>query len=471
MTVNPFLTLLARPSPSSAPDGNDPADRGAVSEDSVALAFTAAHKETLRFDHDRACWYRWEATRWRRDDTQCALDFARNIAREMAAGLSPRERQRIGRAAFCAGVERLARSDPAHAVTQAFWDADPWCLGVPGGVVDLRTGRMGPADPGQGITRSTAVAPGETADCPLWRHFLREATGQDEATVRFLQQWFGYSLTGDTREHALLFIHGPGGNGKSVFMNTLAGILGDYAVTADMGTFAEAKGERHPTDLAMLAGARLVTASETDEGRAWAESRIKALTGGEPVTARFMRQDFFTFRPQFKLTMAGNHQPVLSTVDEAARRRFNILPFTHIPAKPDRTLENRLRAEWPGILRWAIEGCLDWQENGLIRPQAVTEATGTYLDAQDVIARWLEDEVEVDPKNPHLFAASDALHAAYSRYALAIGERPRHLRDLAARFRQLGLADEKRRFAGGEKRGWRGLRLRVGQVGCDGGQG
>ena len=145
--------------------------------------------------------------------------------------------------------------------------------------------------------------------------------------MRFLQQIVGYCLTGDTREHALFFIYGPGGNGKSVFLNTVSAIIGDYATTAAMDTFVASKSDRHPTDLAGLRGARLVAASETEEGRAWAEAKIKAITGGDPISARFMRQDFFTYRPQFKLVIVGNHKPVLKNVDDAAERRFNIIPF------------------------------------------------------------------------------------------------------------------------------------------------
>ena len=158
---------------------------------------------------------------------------------------------------------------------------------------------------------------------------------------RFLQQMAGYCLTGDISEHALFFVYGTGGNGKGVFLNTVAGILGDYAATAAMDTFTASQGDRHPTDLAMLRGARLVTAAETEEGRAWAESRIKQLTGGDPITARFMRQDFFTFQPAFKLVIVGNHKPVLRNVDEAARRRFNIIPFTRKPPKPDQAARGK----------------------------------------------------------------------------------------------------------------------------------
>ncbi len=214
--------------------------------------------------------------------------------------------------------------------------------------------------------------------------------------MRFLQQIAGYCLTGDTREHALFFIYGPGGNGKSVFLNTLNGILADYAETAVMDAFAASAHDKHSTDIAMLRGARLVSVSETEEGRAWAETRVKQLTGGDKVTARFMRQDNFTFTPRFKLVIVGNHKPVLTNVDDAAKRRFNIIPFTRKPPRPDQQLEEKLKAEWPGILRWMIEGCLDWQANGLVRPAIVAEATAEYFDDQDTFGQWLEEHCVQD---------------------------------------------------------------------------
>jgi putative DNA primase/helicase len=230
------------------------------------------------------------------------------------------------------------------------------------------------ARPESHITKLAAVAPGD-GEPALWLRFLREAVAEDAEMIGFLQRWCGYCLTGSTQEHAFAFIHGPGGNGKSVFLNAVAGILGDYSVTAAMETFTEARNDRHSTELAMLTGARLVTASETEQGRGFAEAKVKAITGGDPITARFMRQDNFTYRPQFKLMIAGNHAPSLRNVDEAMRRRLNILPFVVKPAIPDPELEAKLRAEWPQIFAWMIAGCLAWQATGLQRPDAVAGAT------------------------------------------------------------------------------------------------
>jgi len=239
------------------------------------------------------------------------------------------------------------------------------------------------------MTKITAVAP--EGDCPLWRKFLAEITGNDDELQGFLQRFAGYSLTGSILEHALFFFYGTGTNGKGVFLNTLTAVLADYAAVAPMEAFVVTQGERHPTDLAGLRGAGLVTAQETERGRRWAESKVKALTGGDPITARLMRQDFFTYMPTFKLAIAGNHKPSLSGVNAAIRRRLHLIPFTVTIAKPDKKLPEKLRPEWPGILQWVIDGCLQWQREGLNPPNAVREATDAYLAQEDSFRQWVED--------------------------------------------------------------------------------
>ncbi|WP_424138714.1 phage/plasmid primase, P4 family [Roseomonas chloroacetimidivorans] len=368
-----------------------------LTEHGVALAFTKRFKDRLRYCHDTGAWFEWTGTHWRKDRKHAAFSFARRLVADANRKAEFKTQAVTGKAAFAGGVEKFAQRDSAHAVTNEAWDRDPYLLATPGGVVDLRTGRMRTAQPADMMTRITAVAPSRATPPDLWLRFLDETTGRDDELIDFLKRWCGYCLTGDTNEHALLFGHGPGGNGKSVFLNTVARILGDYAAVAAMDTFTASFGDKHPTDLAMLRGARLVTATETEEGRAWAESRINQMTGGDPISARFMRQDFFTYRPQFKLTIVGNHKPILKNVNEAARRRFNIVPFTRKPVTPDRELEAKLEAEWPAILAWMIEGCLEWQESGLPRPKVVAEATAEYFEAQDHFSRWLEECCFRDP--------------------------------------------------------------------------
>lgn len=329
-----------------------------ATEDGLARAFADAHGDDLRYCHETGAWFIWNGACWQQDRTEESFHRVRELCRLH----NPKPDQRLARAATAGAVERLAKADPVFAVTADHWDTDPHRLGTPGGTVDLRTGRLCSPHRRDFITKVTAVVPDAGGCCPTWQRFLAEATNGDEALQRFLQQLAGYCLTGDVSEHSLFFLYGPGGNGKSVFVNVLTGIMGAYSTTAAMDSFTAARGERHSTDLAMLRGARLVSASETEEGRSWAESRIKQLTGGDPITARFMRQDFFEYRPQFKLVIVGNHKPILSSVDDAAKRRFNILPFTHTPVTPDPHLEAKLESEWPGILAWAIEGALDWRQ-------------------------------------------------------------------------------------------------------------
>jgi putative DNA primase/helicase len=394
-----------------------------VTEDSAAVQFVELHGQDLRYCHSTDAWFRWNGTIWSKDQTSITFHWARELARQLAEDLDEKERKKIQKTSFASGMERFAMADPAVAVTIDYWDADALLLGTPGGTVDLRTGKLYPSRREDGITKTTSVAPNGNG-CPRWQLFLEETTGKDPELIRFLQQWCGYGLTGLTREHALVFVCGPGGNGKSVFLNTVANILKTYASTSAMDTFTVSHNDKHPTDLAMLRGARLVTASETEEGRSWAESRIKQMTGGDRISARFMRQDFFEFTPQFKLTIVGNHKPILRNVDEAARRRFLIVPFERKPEKPDRELEEKLMAEAPGILQWMIEGCLDWQANGLVKPASVLTATEDYFSDQDLFAHWLAEECDCEPGNMDKSETSSDLFKSWREFAISAGHPP-----------------------------------------------
>lgn len=394
-----------------------------VTEDSAAVQFVDQHGDGLRYCHSTGAWFRWDGVIWAKDQTGIAFQWARELARRLAENQDERKRYITHKTAFSSGVERFAKVDPKIAVTMDYWDADPWLLGTPGGTVDLQTGKLRDSQQDDGITKLTAVAPAP-GDCLRWLRFLAETTGDDAELIRFLQQWCGYCLTGMTREHALVFVYGPGGNGKSVFLNVVTSIIRDYATTSAMDTFSRSTSDKHPTDLAMLRGHRLVTASETEEGRAWAESRIKQMTGGDRISARFMRQDFFEFTPQFKLMIVGNHKPVLRNVDDAARRRFLIVPFERKPESPDRELEAKLMLEAPAILQWMIDGCLDWQANGLAKPASVLAATEEYFSDQDLFAHWLAEECDSEPGNNDKSETSGTLFKAWKDYAIAAGHSP-----------------------------------------------
>lgn len=425
-------------------------DGAEVSEDTIALAFTAQHGGSLLYDHNVGRWFQWDGTRWQMDETDLAFDFARELARQLGDGV-----RALGRAATAAGVEKMARADRSHAVKSTTWDTDPYLLGTPSGTIDLRTGELSEPDRTQRITKLTGAAPAHGRP-EVWLEFLRSSLADDEEMILFLQLWCGYCLTGLTTAHALLFIYGPGGNGKSVFLNTLIGIMGDYAATAAMDTFAESRNDRHSTELAMLRGARLVTASETEEGRAWAEARIKALTGGDPITARFMRQDNFTFRPQFKLTIAGNHAPALRNVDEAMRRRFNIAPFVIKPANPDRDLETKLQAEWPQILAWMIAGCRRYLVEGLNRPSAIVAATDEYFADQDVFGQWFGERCIL---RHGAFEAATKLYSDWEAYAKAHGEVPGTAKSFGAAMRKRNLIAKSSRLLGSPQRIYMGVEL------------
>jgi putative DNA primase/helicase len=428
-----------------------------LTEDSGALEFLKLYRDKLRFDRDKGAWFEWTDSVWRENRTGLAFHWARELARALAITEPDRVRYVASKTGFAGGVERFARCDPAFAVTSETWDRDPFLLGTPGGTVDLRTGALRPGRPGDGITKSAAVAPSDAADCPLWLRFLAEATNGDEGMARFLQQWGGYCLTGDVSEQCLVFVWGPGGNGKGVAVNVISGVIGDYAATAAMETFTASRGERHSTDLAMLRGARLVTASETEHGRAWAENRIKNLTGSDPITARFLNQNNFTFRPVLKLTIIGNHTPRLHNVDDAMRRRINIVPFVHNPPARDLDLEEKLKAEWPAILRWMIDGCLDWQKNRLVRPGSVMAATGKYFAEQDLFGQWLDEECDVDPGNRWKMAASGDLFASWTNYAKAAGGNAGNRAEFAAELEKQGFIPDKGTKG---RRIWRGVCLK-----------
>jgi putative DNA primase/helicase len=427
----------------------------AASEDALALRFAERHGSTLRYVAAWGRWLAWDGRRWCFDSTLDVFDRVRRICREAASEANePRVQTALASAKTVAAVERLARADRRFAATTDQWDADPWILNTPGGMVDLRTGKMRPARNTDYVTKVTAVGPGE--DCPIWLAFLERVTGGDCDLIAFVRRVCGYALTGVTREHALFFLYGTGANGKSVFISTVAGILADYHTTAPIETFTASQSERHPTDLAGLRGARLVTATETEEGRRWAESKIKALTGGDKIAARFMRQDFFEFMPAFKLLIAGNHKPGLRTVDEAIRRRLNLIPFAvTIPAaERDHSLTEALRAEWPGILRWMIEGCLEWQAIGLRPPQFVTDATAAYLEAEDAFGAWLDECCDRDPQ---AWTASEDLFASWSKWASKAGEPVGARKGFAEQLEKRGFLPKRRN----DKRGFFGLKVRI----------
>jgi putative DNA primase/helicase len=364
-------------------------------EDAIALTFAERHAHELRYVAAWGQWLAFDGTRWHYDDTLHAFDRARAICREVALD-SDKPATTVASAKTVAAVERLAKADRRLAATAAQWDSDGWLMTEEVGTVDLRTGITRAPDPLDYITKKTACrcAPAGTPH-PLWSKFLARITNGDAELQHFLQRYVGYCCTGFTNEHVFVFAYGTGANGKSTFINTVAGIFGDYATVA-MSTFIATNTEHHPTDLAKLNGARLVVAQETKKGRRWDEAKIKTLTGGDKITARFMRQDFFDFTPTFKLFICGNHKPRLDSVDEAIRRRLLLAPFTvQIPlAERDLHFADKLKAEWPAILSWMVNGALEYQRIGLKPPPTVLDATDAYFRDEDTLQQWLDECTE-----------------------------------------------------------------------------
>lgn len=400
----------------------DEATPPAFTDEALSLRFADRHHDDLRYV---AKWGKWMLRRpavWIPDDTLAAFNMARAICREASAEVNKeRIAAMVASAKTVAAVEKLAKADRRHAATVDQWDADPWLLNTPGGVVDLRTRTMRRHRPDDYLTKITAVTP--NGECPLWLKFLGRVTGGDADLISYLQRVCGYALTGITRDHAMFFAYGTGRNGKGVFLNTVTAIMGDYAVTADPDTFTATGTGKHLSVLARLQGARLVVAQETEQGVPWAEARIKKLTGGDPITANYMRQDPFTFDPQFKLFMGGNHKPALKAVDEAIKARFNLVPFEVTIPKEERDpeLSDKLKAEWPGILRWMIDGCMAWQREGLSSPGAVQAATDSYMGDEDTTAIWL---AECCKAIGYGWTETSKLFTNWSTWAKAAGEQP-----------------------------------------------
>jgi putative DNA primase/helicase len=304
------------------------------------------------------------------------------------------------------------------------WDSHPWVLNAHD-YINLRTGAGHMADPGTYITRVTGspCAPAGTPH-PLWTAFLDRVTTGDKELQGFLQRYVGYCLTGSTDEQVFVFAWGTGANGKSTFINTIAKVFGEYATAAPMSTFVVSQSEQHPTDLAKLVGSRLVVAQENQKGHQWNETRIKQMTGGDTISARFMRSDFFDYIPTFKIFICGNNKPRLANVDPAMRRRLLLIPFTVCIPEDERDPElmGKLVAEHPAILRWCVDGCLAWQREGLNPPSIVRDFTDEYFEDQDVTQQWL-DECTTDG-GPYAFTTFADLYASWKNWCDARGFKP-----------------------------------------------
>jgi putative DNA primase/helicase len=394
----------------------------AYSEDSLAERFSDKHENSLLYVTASGRWLFWDDQRWREDETGLVLDLSRKVCKQ--ASTEAREDHTLGpkgakiatiissRKMFL-NVAGIAQTDRRHATKPAQFDADPWILNTPEGVVDLKTGELRLARREDYASKIAAVGPGPKSK--IWMEFLKRCTGGDNEMMSYLQRLAGYCLTGSVAEHAFFFVYGTGGNGKGTFANTIDWLLCDYARVSQMETFTEQRFAKHAAEIAYFQGARLVTAQETEEGKRWNESRIKAMTGGDPITANFMHQNPFTFYPQFKLLFTGNYKPALRNVDEAMKRRLHLVPFEiRVPEKErDILLSDKIRAEGSGVLTWAIEGCLEWQKTMLNPPERVLASTAEYFESEDTLGTFFEDVVL---EGPGYRVGTTQLYKAYCQW-------------------------------------------------------
>lgn len=397
-----------------------------------AQRFALTHGHRLRYVHAWGQWLVWDGKRWKRDGVGSEVVAAKAIVAALydrsaayaaraaetgdeAAGAEAEKWARWARAsskrAAISAMVALAQSEDPIAAAGDVFDRDPFALNVDNGTIDLRTGKLRAHRQSDMLTMLAPVEYDPKATAPTWEAFL-ERVQPDAETRTWLQRFIGYSMTGDVGEQVLAFVFGAGANGKSVLLDVMLGVLGDYGLRAAADLVLAKYGEVHPTELADLEGRRLVVASEIEQGRAWAESTLKRITGDSTITARRMRQDFYTFQASHKLIIAANTKPTVRGTDHAIWRRMRLVPFeVTIPeSERDKGLVAKLIAEGPGILAWAVRGCLAWQRDGLGEAAAVSAATAEYRADQDVLGHWIEDRCVL------LESAFTSMESLYENY-------------------------------------------------------
>lgn len=432
-----------------------------------ARRFARLHQQDVRYCHPWARWLVWDGRRWVTDTTgeveRRGKATVASIYAEAARCGDEDRRKELARHAIhseaasrLAAMVTLAASEPGVPVLPDDLDALPLAFNCESGTLEgpamsLREHRRGDL-----ITRIAGASYDGEAQCPLWLAFLDRVMDGNERLVGFLQRAVGYSLTGDTSERCMFILHGKGKNGKTTFVETVARVLGEYAVRTPTETLLAKHGDGIPNDVARLKGARFVYASESEEGRRLAESQIKAMTGRDTLVARYLRAEFFEFKPELKLWLDTNNKPVIRGTDDAIWDRIMLVPFTvRIPeAEQDRHLAEKLQGELPGILAWAVQGCIAWYRDGLQPPPEVRRATQSYREESDLLADFLAERCILDSK---LKVRAQELNRAYTEWCEAAGERPLTSKALAVRLQERGF--EKRHEEAGSV--WRGLGLRL----------
>jgi putative DNA primase/helicase len=423
-----------------------------LNEDAIAVVFASAYQGKLLFDTLRGKWFRWEDTHWKRDEgARVTREMIRRTVRKMCRG-----EPRWLTARVVDAIEKLARTDERTCPRGTF-DANPWLLGTPSGVVDLRDGSMRTARPEDMMTRLTGYAPDFGGDCPRWLGFLAacihgfdehgkpRTVQDDDDMMRFLQRMCGYFLTGSTRYEFVFLLFGGGANGKTTFLRVVREILGDYFVSVAVETFLQSAHDQHPTGMAHIEGARLAACGELPDNRAWNSQRVKDISSGEKMSARHMRQDFYDFVPVCKLLFVGNHRPRLRQVDEAEKRRFRVIPFVHkVPEnRRDSMLEDALREEYPAIFAWMVDGAKALIAEGFgLMPNAVTQATGDYFAENDTFALWAGEKLLL---HKDYSVPAGVAYASYTRWFEGGGYegRPVSSREFKMRMEDMGATHDR----------------------------
>jgi putative DNA primase/helicase len=414
------------------------------------------HGRDLKYVAGRG-WFTWDRQRWAHDQTgevqRRAKDAVRSIYLEAAEIGDDKERSAVGgwaHASQSAGrisaMVKLAQTEPEIALHPMSLDGQPFALNTLNGTVDLRSGELRPHRREDLFSKLTGAAYEPSRKSARWDGFLRRVL-PDPDVRSFVQRAGGYSATGSTAEEKLFFAYGPTATGKSTFLEAIRSALGDYAAVADFNTFTKRRSEGPRNDIASLAGARLVTSIEVDDGTQLAQGLVKTLTGGEAVTARFLYHESFTFVPTFVLWLAANHRPRADDRDSAMWRRIVEVPFrVAIPeGERDPTLKESLRndpADREAVLAWIVEGALAWQRDGLKIPDAVRQASNEYRNAMSPLTTFLTERCTLDPQGRE---RSADLYAAYLAHASDQGDEGVGKGEFRDRLRALGVEPKHRR--------------------------
>lgn len=436
--------------------------------DDIANAdrYAAEHDSRLRYVAGfQPPWLVWDGTRWAPDETGEHIEAAKRTADRLFAEAVSRDERWAKHAASTRRAGRLramvtlAESDPRLARRARDFDADPWLLNTPPGTIDLRTGKLRPHDPADGLTMVTGAAYRPDAQAPTWQAFLKRILGTDPELEPFLRRLTGVSAIGALSEHVLAILWGAGANGKTTAANALAFALGDYA---HAGTVELLLGRHRPgaatPDVADLRGRRLVTVAETREDGRLAAERVKALTGGDPIIARHLYGQPFTFQPSHTTWLLTNHRPRVDDDGDAIWRRLLLIPFAVTVPEHERDPElgHRLQLEADGILAWIVQGARDYLANGLNPPVAVRAATEEYRQAEDAFAAWLDECTELDRE---AFTPTARLRESYAEWARRNGSEELTSNAFSERLgRRAGNTLTQHRGAKGA-RGWKGIRL------------